>query len=320
VSASAPVLATGLDRSAALDAVGRLASDPRKLDLYRDDVFFIEASAELAEAGEGLSPEALIERLERHTFILLKPDVEASGCEGRALAFLRSHGLEPIARHRFRFDRLLVRALWQHNFLGDDVIRMKIIDELLTTAPTTACLLRAEARLAPASAEISRLKGAADPARRSASLLRSHIDCPNVFLSGVHAPDDSADMIRELGLLLDRETRRAWLSLVVDDAATGIGSAGPTEPFIAPRPHDAERSRALVERVLPGPVMADLLAGSRDGAAPAVTLAAIDRLLDATRDDAELHWAAVVTLTALFAGPLPIGSGIPAASAVPAAG
>lgn len=313
-------LAPGVDAFAALEAVGRLSDDERKLDLYRNDVFFIETVEELAEIGERVSLEALIERLERHTFILLKPDVEASGCEGRALDFLLSHGLEPIARYRFMFDRLLVRALWQHNFLGDDVVRMRIIDELLTVAPTTAYLLRGVKLRVPASAELSRLKGAADPSRRSGSLLRSRLDCPNVFLSGVHTPDDAADMIREFGLLLDRETRRDWLSRILDDAPARIGPAGAPEPWIAPRQHDPCASRDLVKHLLPRPILDDLLANRCDRARPSATLAAIGRLLDAARDRAELHWAAIVMLTDLFAGPLPIGSGIPPASAVSTAG
>lgn len=49
------------------------------------------------------------------------------------------------------------------------------------------------------------------PAQRRTGELRAIVGGPNRMLSGVHIPDEPADVVRELGILFDGDARRALL-------------------------------------------------------------------------------------------------------------
>jgi hypothetical protein len=64
----------------------------------------------------------------------------------------------------------------------------------------------------PATVRLAGLKGTADVARQRPGSLRHMLAQPNRVLSFVHVADEPADIVRELGLLLDRPRRARVLS------------------------------------------------------------------------------------------------------------
>jgi len=73
---------------------------------------------------------------------------------------------------------------------------------------------------APAAVRMSTLKGPANPAEQSPRHLRSALGTINYIINGVHTPDEPADVVRELSVLLTAEQRaRVYVALATRAAA-----------------------------------------------------------------------------------------------------
>lgn len=294
-------------------------SEEKAIDILLNDVSFLEALDALARMTDREGRRSAIGRLDEYAFILLKPDVAMAGGDALVLDFLAEHGFSCVAQAVLQFNELRSRTLWQYSFVGDDPVRMRIIDALLQYGPTTILFLRADIG-GSACSRLSKLKGAANPAVRTGGTLRDVIGCPNTFLSGVHVPDTTIEMLRELPVLLDACDWSVWLR-----AAMGDETIAPVRTTISPAPpirEEGHRYKACAsESMREHQDLWETIASHRAysvGCRKAID--AIEQLLTDVSPQSSEHWRLIERLTYLFDGPLPIGGRGPASPHRVAAG
>ncbi|MFE9018921.1 nucleoside-diphosphate kinase [Streptomyces sp. NPDC007808] len=176
-------------------ALDPLTRDPRKAEAYRLDPY-------MREALDSLAPMPDPGVLDRHTFVVLKPDAVAGRRCELILGILRSEGWHPVAATTVRFDPLLVRELWRYQFNAASAQRIAVVDPLLSTGRSLLVLLEDRDRPAwlPASARLTAAKGAAEPSAARSTDLRTRIGRVNGLYNFMHTADEPADVARELQL------------------------------------------------------------------------------------------------------------------------
>jgi len=203
-----------------------LSLDPRKRAIYSDDLYFWEGWAAFTAAGSGEVAEAVFRHL---TFVLIKPEAIVGRRIDPILGFLGARGFGVVGAWPVRLSRHAVKALWGYQINSTSLawvhsLELGITAGELFVVGLTHALERGEAGTA---AELLRLsKGTS--ARPGGDALRDRLKCPARLLSFVHAPDEPADVIRELAIVCD-----------------GPGQ-GEAQPLAAPGARLAEVAGALV--------------------------------------------------------------------------
>jgi hypothetical protein len=188
-----------------------------KLVLFAVDSYFRDAWEDLRPLPEG--DVDLV--LRRHALLLLKPDAVAGRRLLPALDWLAAHAAVVVAARRLDLGRHHARAMWQYQWNVATRDRRDLADQLLAAGSSLLLLLRLPAGGVPATVVLSSAKGPADPAGRRPGQLRERLGDGNFLLNYVHAADEPADLVRELGVLLDSRQRRAVLAEMLAGADAG---------------------------------------------------------------------------------------------------
>jgi nucleoside diphosphate kinase len=179
-----------------------LTRDERKRAHYRDDPYFWEGRASYLAAR----PES--EALRHLTFLLVKPETIVGRRVAPILEFLRSGGYRIIGTWPVRMGRHEARGLWRYSLNTVPIAHIRALEMLVTSGELF--LVGLDHRLAGGQASgqtsaadlLSRAKGSsAHPDARGT--LRERLGQPALMLNFVHAPDEPADVLRELAVLCD---------------------------------------------------------------------------------------------------------------------
>ncbi|WP_217230780.1 nucleoside-diphosphate kinase [Streptomyces anulatus] len=185
----------------------RLTDVPEKRELYAMDPLAREGWATLAGVlgeREGLG-------FARETGVLwLRPDAAASGMAEAVVERISAAGFVPLGARVVRLSRGDVRALWWWHLKRATAERLLLLDAVAELGPGLVVLYR-HPEGDPAR-RLTALKGANDPAGRSADTLRSLANSPNRLLTMVHTSDDPADVVRELAVFLPWRERAALVA------------------------------------------------------------------------------------------------------------
>lgn len=180
-----------------------IATDPDRRRLYPEDVYF----RELAEQLGAVDPPALRRILDHGSFLLFKPEALAGRRIERALDYAAGHGFEPLGALRVRIDPRTLRELWRYQLNAAPLSTVRAVDMIMAAGD---CLFVAlydtrgpERTGQTAAARLSDLKGSTRDLNTELGqgLLREALDCTVQCLNFVHAPDESADVLRELAVL-----------------------------------------------------------------------------------------------------------------------
>ncbi|WP_053847856.1 nucleoside-diphosphate kinase [Streptomyces sp. NRRL B-24085] len=189
--------------------------DPVRRRTYPDDVYFREMAALL----DGRDARDNERTLGRTTFVMFKPDAVVGRRIEPALDLLAGHGFEPLGALEVRVDARVCRELWRYQINAAPLAVIRAVDMILESGPP--CLFVAlydthgPQRTGGTAAErLGELKGSSKNRDTGGTSLRGALGCELMCLNFLHAPDDAADLIREMGVLLPARRREgAWAML-----------------------------------------------------------------------------------------------------------
>jgi hypothetical protein len=181
----------------------RLSAVPAKRVFFAVDSYFRDSWEDLRE----LPHDSVEGVLRRHATLLLKPESMVSRRADVALEWLREQGVV-VAAERVRISPHQIRALWHYQWNVATRERRDLCDRIASVGDALFVVARLDEDPVPATVRLSNLKGPADPARRQPWQLRHRLGGDNYLLNFVHAADEPADLVRELGILFDAPTRR----------------------------------------------------------------------------------------------------------------
>jgi len=233
-----------------------------KRELYARETYFREGLADAEEIAGG----QLSTVLHEGALLIVKPDGLASGQLLPVLDYLSEHGFTVAGARDLLFQPSHWRELWRYQLTSATLDRLAVNELVLGAGPALLMLLRSEpGHVLPGAVRLSALKGSATLEAQKPGTLRSLLGQPNRILSYVHVADEPADMVRELGLLLDPATRRALLGSLVSGTSApededALGRA--RERFAVPtrslaRADALERVTRAVEAAGSGPAADD---------------------------------------------------------------
>jgi hypothetical protein len=182
-----------------------LSQDPLKRGVYCDDLYFWDGWEAFAAACPGEPAQATLRQL---TFTLIKPEAIVGRRIEPILDFVQALGFGIAGAWPVRLTRHAVRALWGYQINSVPIawvhaLELGITSGELFVVGLTHPLARGEASSA---AELLRVnKGTS--ARPGGDMLRDRLNGPARMLSFVHAPDEPADVIRELAVVCDGSGR-----------------------------------------------------------------------------------------------------------------
>ncbi|PKD38273.1 hypothetical protein CWO84_24000 [Methylomonas sp. Kb3] len=140
--------------------------------------------------------------LQKHTFLLLKPDAFPPRSFDKIIHGLTVDGFGVVKAIPIRLGRFHIRELWRYEYNLANVQRYPLLDMLLSSGDSILLIIRDILGQGCASERLTSLKGASDPAIRSKNSLRTRIGAANGTLNFIHTPDEPIDVVRELGVLL----------------------------------------------------------------------------------------------------------------------
>lgn len=185
----------------------RLTTVGEKLEWYGFDPYFRDGCDDARAIMDGGGKIDLWNT----SFLVFRPDAIVTRSVGRAIDLLLEEGFSILRMQEFQYTHLSVRECWryQHNVNTRD--RIAAMDLLMTATPSLLCLLRTQCDDddLPASARLKALKGPSAPEKRRPGQLRYEMGAPQASMfTFVHAPDEPADLLRELAIFLDPSRRR----------------------------------------------------------------------------------------------------------------
>ncbi|MEV8057743.1 nucleoside-diphosphate kinase [Streptomyces antimycoticus] len=183
-----------------------LSIQPLKRKFYGIDLYFREAWEELSTAAG--SAEELRGWMHRHAILLCKPDAVVSRQLEAVFGWLTRHDITVVASEIISASRHVIRALWEFQWNIATRDRRDVTELFMTRSPMLVLVVRMPAHPVPAAVRMAALKGSADASVRKPHQLRSSLSTVNYIVNSVHSPDEPADFVRELSVLLDEEQRR----------------------------------------------------------------------------------------------------------------
>lgn len=99
------------------------------------------------------------------------------------------------------------REMWRYQLTTATVDRLTITDLVLSGPALMVVLHKTEKLDVPASVWLSQRKGISDPVSQAPDCFRRTLRQPNRIFSYFHVADEPADIVRELGILLEPESR-----------------------------------------------------------------------------------------------------------------
>lgn len=186
----------------------RLTMQPAKARLFHDEFVADDCWQTMSETCD--DPASF---LHDHTFMLFKPEAIARRVGTRVLDALAHAGYQPVAHLRVPLGRSEGNHIWRYQWNAATIDRLRLAATINAQSDSLLVMLRRTTTHdpRPAAVQLWALKGSAHAERRQAHHLRTLIGMRNRMIGFIHTPDEPADFIRELGILLDGSTRRALM-------------------------------------------------------------------------------------------------------------
>lgn len=197
-------------RQLTLAAAGpALTRDPRKWQRYTEEPGFMVAQSDLLAQTRYDA----LDWLSRHAMLMIKPEGWLGGVLPKVLRFLAYNDFEVVRVFRAELTPAKIHDIWRYSWNVGPVERIDLSELLLALGPTYGFVLAD--RTAPggewATTRLARMKGPSWIDRQQPGQLRYELRSPSRIMSYVHIPDEPADIVRDLSLMLGRPELLALL-------------------------------------------------------------------------------------------------------------
>jgi hypothetical protein len=225
----------------------------RKQQLYAAETYFRESLADFAEIL-GDDADAAVRQC---ALLMVKPDGVAARKLRAALDFLADHGFSVLAVQWAGLAGKTWRELWRYQLNAATLDRL-LVNDVVLDGEGLLMLLRRDGSPEdlPAAVLLTELKGPADVSRQDEHCLRKRLNQPNRVFSLVHVANEPADVIRELGVLLDRPARQrafaAYAAGVLPEADRAVLHRALERDAEPPRDLDPVRAAERVRDAVAG--------------------------------------------------------------------
>ncbi|MGQ4378411.1 nucleoside-diphosphate kinase [Streptomyces sp. SAS_267] len=213
----------------------------------------------MAALLDGWEPERADRALLLSTFVMFKPDAVVGRRVEPALAFLAAHGFEALGALTVRVDRRVCRELWRYQINAAPLAVIRAVDMILESGPPCVFVALRDTRGSDitgtsAAERLAELKGSSKNRSVEGGSLRGALGCELMCLNFVHAPDDPADLIREVGVLLPGRRAEALSLLAADVSPQGAAElmAVVSELYAAHPAHTLTRTPSVATFARPG--------------------------------------------------------------------
>lgn len=186
-----------------------LTTDPDKSRYYAQDIYYRETVKQL----DGWDPGERRRLLQTHSYLLFKPEALVARKVEPALTYLAERGIEANFAATLTFNRSMLRSLWWYQLNAAPLTIARACD-LLINDWEMLLIGFADTKADPeggpldsAARRLSDLKGSSRDIGKGLGLLRDELGCTTTCLNFIHAPDEPADVVREIGVLFDRSAR-----------------------------------------------------------------------------------------------------------------
>jgi nucleoside diphosphate kinase len=213
---------------------------PTKSRIYRRETYFREG---LRDTERVLGDRAG-EVLRRHALLMVKPDGIAAGKVGAVLDYLSDQGFAVQGVRLPVLHGQLWREMWRYQLTSATIDRLGLNDLIYVGAGLMLLLRDQRPGPLPATMRLASLKGSADLSKQKPGTLRDLLGQRNRNFSYIHVADEPADLVRELGLLLDPAQRLAALAGLAAEGPGPDDAARLDEVLTAERAAVAHRSFA----------------------------------------------------------------------------
>lgn len=176
-----------------------------KKNYFSTETYFRESFFD----GHEIVGENFVNLMVRTAVVILKPEIFASGKAREVINLIEKHHFTLKAFSTFKYDRLKIRETWRYQYSEATIDRMSLVDHLYCLGDAMLLFFEDTSPVLhkPASARLHKLKGASEARLRTPDTLRSIIQIPNGVIRFFHVPDEPADIIREMGILFERDQR-----------------------------------------------------------------------------------------------------------------
>ncbi|WP_051729087.1 nucleoside-diphosphate kinase [Amycolatopsis sp. La24] len=222
---------------------------PAKRIAYRRETYFREGARDTAR----FLGDRAAEILRQHALLLVKPDGIAASKVRPVLGWLAEQGFAVQAVQRPELDGLRWREMWRYQLTSATVDRLALNDLIYRGSALLLLLRDEQPGPMPATMRLAALKGSADLSKQKPGTLRALLHQHNRNFSYIHVADEPADLIRELGLLLNPPQRREALNALAVDTPTGLPlleEVFAAEAAATPRTFDANTAADAVADAL----------------------------------------------------------------------
>lgn len=162
--------------------------------------------------------------INKYSFIIVRPDGIVNRIIDNLFKQLRNNDFEPMLLKEIRFNRFSLREMWRYNFNKSPIKRFALLDYFLPISDSMFVLVKdiSTSNKESAASRLSKLKGSVNKSKRKDSDLRSLIHADSGLFSFIHTPDDTADFIREIGVLFTLQDRKEIAYIIKNKAKSNI--------------------------------------------------------------------------------------------------
>lgn len=191
----------------------RLSTSEAKRDLYATDPHF---RAGLISVANAVGADGVADFTWPLASVLLKPESLVGRTAVECCTFLLSRGFVPLAATAVQISSFAVRELWRYQINVATEERLYAMDRIFASGPSVYLVFRypvgGVSEGASASFILNAMKGPSEPSARMPWHLRSSIGAvPSRLLTHIHAAEEPADVIRDMGALFDESQRQGLL-------------------------------------------------------------------------------------------------------------